>query len=294
MPPRLRSRIAAALLLAFVPAALPAPAAAREPRHTLWVVEGHGNRAYLLGSIHLARENLLPLPPVMETAFQEARFVVFEIDLDLVLGPAIAFFRRGFFWDGRTLESQLSPETWTLLQEVGPARGFDPGLFRRAKPWLAALLLTLGNLEGEGYSAEAGVDQQLFERAKQEGKPRRALESADDQLSFFNDLPAPTQELMLRSVLEPGEGDDDLDGLTEAWRTGDTRRLKRFLVETEQEVPGFFDGLLVQRNRNWIPRIEEMLAEGEPFLVVVGAAHLVGKDSVVQLLKKKGYKVRQL
>ena len=66
---------------------------------------------------------------------------------------------------------------------------------------------------------------------------------------------------------------------------------RRTLVETDE--PEIRERLLVERNRNWIPHIEKCLKSDEKCFVVVGAAHLVGPDSVVDLLQKAGYKVEQ-
>jgi uncharacterized protein YbaP (TraB family) len=52
--------------------------------------------------------------------------------------------------------------------------------------------------------------------------------------------------------------------------------------------------LLTQRNKNWIPEIEKALAGDKTVLFLVGAAHLVGTDSVIDLLEKKGHKPEQI
>jgi len=51
---------------------------------------------------------------------------------------------------------------------------------------------------------------------------------------------------------------------------------------------------LTDRNRVWLPKIEELLRGEKTVFVVVGMAHLVGKDGVVESLKKKGFRVEQL
>ena len=52
-------------------------------------------------------------------------------------------------------------------------------------------------------------------------------------------------------------------------------------------------GTVVYGNRNWLPKIEEFLRGDKNTIVIVGAGHLVGKDGVVELLRKKGLKVTQ-
>ena len=52
--------------------------------------------------------------------------------------------------------------------------------------------------------------------------------------------------------------------------------------------------LLVERNRNGIPEIEKFLATDRDVMFPVEAGHLVGEDSVVDLLREKGYEVMPL
>jgi uncharacterized protein YbaP (TraB family) len=61
-----------------------------------------------------------------------------------------------------------------------------------------------------------------------------------------------------------------------------------------REYPQLYSKLILERNQRWLPQIEAMIKQGDNALIVVGAAHLVGKDGVIQLLKQRGYLVEQL
>jgi uncharacterized protein YbaP (TraB family) len=63
------------------------------------------------------------------------------------------------------------------------------------------------------------------------------------------------------------------------------------LEDAFDKVPSLRDNLLVRRNKNWVPKLEAMLASGRPHFVTVGIGHLVGRDSVVAMLRAKGYTV---
>jgi uncharacterized protein YbaP (TraB family) len=52
--------------------------------------------------------------------------------------------------------------------------------------------------------------------------------------------------------------------------------------------------MLVDRNKNWMPKIDQLLSRNGHSLVVVGAAHLVGPDGLLAMLRAKGYTVDQL
>jgi uncharacterized protein YbaP (TraB family) len=70
--------------------------------------------------------------------------------------------------------------------------------------------------------------------------------------------------------------------------------MAKLLQEGFDEYPDLYRPLTVDRNRKWLPRIEQLLNERQDYLVVVGALHLVGRQSVIDLLERKGYKVKQL
>ena len=68
--------------------------------------------------------------------------------------------------------------------------------------------------------------------------------------------------------------------------------MAKILQEGFDEYPDLYRPLTVDRNRQWLPHIEQLLDDSEDYLVVVGALHLVGQESVIDLLERKGHKVR--
>ena len=48
------------------------------------------------------------------------------------------------------------------------------------------------------------------------------------------------------------------------------------------------------RNEGMVTKINDMMKAGEKLFVVVGAGHLAGEKSVVDLLKKQGLEVTQI
>ena len=80
-----------------------------------------------------------------------------------------------------------------------------------------------------------------------------------------------------------------------AWREGNNDKLeKMFIADMQAEAPELYDSLLLQRNLNWIPQIESMLRDADTEFVLVGAAHLVGDQGLLELLSQKGFQVKQL
>jgi pheromone shutdown protein TraB len=58
-----------------------------------------------------------------------------------------------------------------------------------------------------------------------------------------------------------------------------------------QEAPVIYKRMVTDRSRNWLPKVEELAQGKENAIVIVGAGHLVGAEGVVELLKKKGFKI---
>jgi uncharacterized protein YbaP (TraB family) len=76
--------------------------------------------------------------------------------------------------------------------------------------------------------------------------------------------------------------------MVRAWKRGDTRWFEAEMSEEFGKDPALYQSLLVARNRHWIPRIEALLDDDKNYLVIVGTGHLVGRDNVIELLKKDG------
>jgi uncharacterized protein YbaP (TraB family) len=170
----------------------------------------------------------------------------------------------------------------------------DPGLLSRLRPWFAALTLVQLNLKQMGLDAESGVEQKLVARAAVDHKEILGLETIQQQLGMLSGLADKQQrEFLLYSVEDMDRAKNDIDELIAAWRTGDTRTLAQLLTEGLDEYPDLYRPLTVDRNRQWLASIEKLLAERDDYLVVVGALHLVGKDSLIDLLQQHGHKAQQ-
>ena len=289
---------ACAALLLCSAAASPAFAADSGPvqHHILWSLQGKSNKVYLLGSVHMLQPSE-QLPAAIDDAYADAESLLMEIDMDdldpaqmqrdvseLAMQPA-----------NQTLRQQLGPEAYQkLLSKVQPM-GLDPAALDPFKPWFAAITLVQVQMMKIGFDAESGVEKRLTRRAVEDHKPIRGLETAREQLEIMARLPDKQQrEFLLYSVDDVERMTSELDLLLSAWRRGDTKGMAKLLQEGFDEYPDLYRPLTVERNRKWVPQIEDLLDDKDDYLVVVGALHLVGTDSVIDLLERKGYQVKQL
>jgi uncharacterized protein len=266
-------------------------------KHCLWKVEGRTNTAYLFGSIHFLKKEFYPLPAPIEDAYKRSQVVVFEANLEEMQSPAaqLKMLQQGKYPEGQTLKQNVSRETYAKLEAyLSDALG-SAALFDELKPWMVAVALLGIELQKLGFNPEEGVDKYFFDKAKQDRKQIVPLETIDFQLGLFAELSKDEEDAMLKETLQEISSFKGILGqLTDAWKTGDTKKLDELIVEAMRQYPQIHKKLLLDRNKEWSAKIEKLLAEGKSVFMVVGAAHLIGKDSVVDLLSKKGLKVAQL
>jgi uncharacterized protein YbaP (TraB family) len=294
--PRRVAEILCAFLLLLAPLAGSGQLSAQE-KSFLWKVRSEKNSIYLLGSIHFLKKESYPLKQSIEQAFDASKKLVLEIDLQSVTPQKTqqVTLEKGLFRDGTTLQQNVAKETYDLTEQRVRELGIDLRAMSPLKPWLVALTLTTMKLQKLGFDPGYGIDRYLAERAKRGGKPTGGLESLEFQIGLLDGLSRRDQEMMLRETLkELDQLDKGVEQLVQFWMKGDVRSVEEWLLAGMREYPQVHEKIIVERNRRWLPQIEKMLAEGDGTMIVVGAAHLVGKEGVIELLKQRGYTVEQL
>lgn len=287
------------LLAGFLPAGcgVETPAQANEPPPgpALWKIEGGESPAWLFGSVHALRSRDLPLPERVMRAYEASGRVVMELDMD-ALDPAAmqqATLQLGVFADGKTLQEALAPELYARLKAASAELGLPLEALSRFEPWLVALTLQQARLQQLEFQARQGVETLITRRAQRDGKPIEGLESLEFQLGLFDGLPAGQQQAFLEGTLDELAGfEASLERIISAWRSGDLQALAEHAREGFAEEPALYERLVTARNRAWAERLDELLEESETGLfIVVGALHMAGKDSLVNMLEEKGYRV---
>jgi hypothetical protein len=289
------ARIIVALLTFVIWSATSWPLPAQE-KSLLWQVSRDDKSIFLLGSIHYLRKENYPLNQTILNALDASKRLVLEIDLNRTSAESArqATLEKAVYRDGTNLAQNISPQTYELASRRASELGLDMRILNPMKPWFAALTMVAINLQRMGLDPKFGVDRHLAERAKSSGKPTSGLETLESQLSIFDQLSKQEQESMLRETVGELERlNRDINEIVQSWLKGDDNRLMTLLLTGMQEYPDLYEKVLVDRNRRWVGNIEKLVQQGSGAMVVVGAAHLLGKDSVVEMLKAKGYSVEQ-
>jgi uncharacterized protein YbaP (TraB family) len=266
-------------------------------KHCLWKVEGKTKPLYLLGSVHVLKSSDYPLDPVIETAYSNCSTIVFEADIGAMEEPGVAMklMSKGMLPEGQTLASELSPEVYKAFTNYATEAGVPLLMIERFQPALAAMTIVVLEMQKLGLDPQEGVDKHFFSKMKDDSKQLVALETAEFQMSLLTDLTKEEGELVVKTTLKDIKKlKKELGDMIQAWKIGDTAKVEKFLNEATKEAPALYKKLLADRNERWMPKLEELLKGDKATFVVVGAGHLVGKDGVVELLRKKEWKVTQL
>ena len=289
---RVGAALGLSLLLGAVPATARAPQTAQP---ALWEVSDPDTTIYLFGTIHLLPEDLQWRTPKIDQAVANAQELVVETLID-EKNPAKlmqAMASIGFAPNLPALADRIPKAKRTALEAAIKKSGFPPQALDKMKTWTAAFIL-LGNKFRE-LGLSGGVEGVLKSSFTSDGKKIGELESNLEQLSFFDKLPEAAQRSLLEGAIDDNKAmDSEFAGMLKAWTAGDVQGIARTFDRDLSGSPALQHSLIHQRNANWSKWIEQRMTKPGSVMIAVGAGHLAGKDSVLEMLKKDGYKVRRV
>ena len=265
--------------------------------HALWEVHGKHNTVYILGSIHVLRPSDYPLAPAMMNAYSAAQFIYMEVNLNELDSQVVQaeLLSSAIMPENKGLPVVLGKERYSRAYALAHEVGVELPSYDQFAPWFAAEAISQTQLLHLGFNAQSGVESYFLERARADGKSVGGLETLHDQIALFQDMPLDSQANYLLSSLEQArELPKEVDEMVRAWQRGDTQWFTNELKSELGDDPQLYQSVLVARNRKWLPKIEALLKEDKNYLVIVGTGHLVGRGSVIDLLKKDGIGATQL
>lgn len=295
-------RIGAGVVFVFMIIACPqaGPCATKEPsKHSgvfMWSVSGPKASAHILGTLHALSRDSSPPDPRIEKAYQTCSRVMFEADPGAASEEEVrgTMLRLGVYPEGTVLKDEISPKTYAALKKRVEGNGIDMAKFDRFRPWFAALSVATVEFKRLGFKPGKGLDAHFYQKAATDRKEMLFLETPRQQLEILSNASPNHEDDILRQALdELGVVEKSSEDMVKAWKKGDAPAMEAFTRKSLKAYPDIERRLFADRNRAWAERIvRELSREGDVF-VVVGAAHLVGKDGVLEMLRKAGYTPRQ-
>lgn len=264
-----------------------------QPKPAIWKIADADTTVYLFGTVHVLPPTLTWHSPAVDRALDEAKAVYFETDTE---GDPMAFRdiiqRLGLYGPSDRLSDRLSLEDLELLKSALAKLELPLVALETMRPWYAGVVIGEAVVRRAGYDVTSGVESVMRPAATAAGKEIRFLETVEEQMASFATLPEAVQiRFLVNGLSEIDTATQELDALVDAWKAGDPGTLDKLLIEEDLAViPELYDALLKNRNAKWIPEIDTLMkSETGTFLIAVGAAHLIGNDSVIEMLKPTGY-----
>lgn len=267
--------------------------------------DGSGNVVWLFGSIHIATEDMYPLPAYVTDAYESSDALavecdVVEINSDLAAATKLAAML--VYTDGTKIDDHISAELYdkavAVLKELNSYNGFLD--YYMPIMWSSSIDSML--YAEYGYDADLGIDMYFLNDAKESGKEIREVESAEFQYGMLAGFSAPLQELLLASSVETYYdplAEESLKELVDAWRGGDANALVTLTTGdvssiTDDELvlyEEYTTAMITDRNIGMTDYAEQALLSGDEVFICVGAAHIVGEGGMADLLEERGYTV---
>ncbi len=279
------------VLIFFCALAAGAPRCSAEP--AMWVVKGPHSTVYLFGTIHALDQNHPWHSAKIDAAIRQSQSLWLEIpNIDDAASMQPLIMQLGLDM-AHPLSTKLTPDQMTKLTKAAAGLPGGSGMLEMMKPWLAGMMLSVVPIMQAGYDPNSGVESELKPQFTAANKPVKGFETAEQQLHYFADLSDKAQLSFLLSELDDSEkAVDEFKELVAAWYAGDVAKLDALNnAEFRDKYPDLFQLLIVKRNQNFTTQIQDLLKGDGVTFVAIGAGHLVGKEGVPAMLRKKGYKV---
>ncbi len=274
--------------------------AAIEASPALWSISDADSTVYLFGTVHILPPQLEWRTAAVDAALQDSEIVYFEADAVSAEAQAqtqVLIPQLGLNEPGVTLSSLISDEAKANMAAIAQSIGAPPEMLASQmdplKPWLASLTLAILQIQAGGYDPTSGVEYKLTAAAQEAGKTFGYFETLEEQLRFFADMPLETQVADFEvGIAQMVDNPDVLTEMVQAWAVGDMATLDEVFNEGMRDSSEeLYQTLIVQRNRDWIPQIEAVLAGSDDAFVAVGAGHMPGAQGVIALLEANGHTV---
>lgn len=253
-----------------------------------WKISKEGlPSSYLFGTMHVSDPAVTKLPDSVSEKLENAGVFVMEALPEPE--ETIELTQMMFFNDGTTLRTYLDETLFNQMSEILAQYQLPAEAINIIKPWAAFLIMN--------YPVNDGMplDLQLLETAAQKGIELKGLESLTEQGNIFTEIDFDAQmQLLLDTICNYDAMNEDYEQMKKFYLKRDLQGLvaysNKYSFSEEKIYQDLVKKLLQDRNVTMVARMQTILQKGDAF-IAIGALHLPGKDGVLSLLAREGYKI---
>lgn len=259
-----------------------------------WEITGNGMKkpSYLFGTMHVSNKMVFHLSDSFYIAIKNVDAVALELNPDL--------------WQGQMVDMDKRKQNYAEFAQASGNDYLNENSFRINKwddelksalstePFVVNSLLYRSYKGRADFEEDTFLDLYIFQTGKKSGKRATGVEDYFQTekliMEAYTDM---AKEKKKKTVDFEGEsGDDIVEKMQDAYRKGDLD-LMDSLDRMVERSDAFREKFLYKRNEIQANSIDTILRKNSLF-VGVGAAHLAGDRGVIELLRKKGYKLRPI
>lgn len=270
------------------------------------VTDNKGNYLWLMGTIHVGRQNYYPLPDYVNKAFEESEALAVEVDITKFSKNYLAqmyALKQLTYNDGSTIKDHIPEETYNKAVAILKENGMYSEALEGYKPVMWSNFIDNASISKLGADSSLGVDVHFINRAKETKKPVLQIESSGSQYSMMGDFSEGLQLMILQGSVnsygKPEKTKADLEEMMDLWYEGDEAEFSAYLKkdnnydnETVKKLMAEYNkAMFTDRNRKMTDYAVRKLKKGDKVFICVGAAHVIGDDGMVKRLRDLGYKV---
>ena len=264
---------------------------AQTPHTLLWKVSGKGLKkpSYLFGTMHVLCAEDAMLSDSLKAVIASCDEIYFEIKLDDMMNMlgSMRYMRMN---DEQKLSDLLSATAYQKVKGYFTRHNIllPFGMLERFKPLLISSLIEEDNMD---CKTTDGMELMIMKEAGQYDKTINGLETIEFQAGLFDSIPYKQQARDLVNYIDSADQYKQADkDLAAIYKKQDLDQIDSLSRKGDPGMDGYMDLLLYDRNRKWANMLTSRFT-GKSLLVAVGAAHLPGDRGVINLLRKKGFKV---
>ncbi len=267
----------------------------------LWKITGKNLKkpSYLYGTMHTSHEKAFRLVDSLVVKIAGCEAYAGEMILD----PSMLFavMQQIFMGKDTTLQTLLSPEEYKIVKKTLDEKlSMMSPIAERIKPMFTSILLGEGGMEGmqmpenESKNKRKPLDLHLQDEATKRSLALVGLETLEEQMNVFNNIPLKNQAKMLyqevTNIGKDSTADTSMEKMLDWYAEQKLDSLYQYASKGFANEPELSYQILTKRNINMADRIEKLILEKSAF-IAIGAAHLPDKQGVIELLRKKKFKV---
>ena len=270
-------------------------------RGLLYEASFEKNLVYVFGTLHVGKAEFYPLNVATIRALTRSAFLVVEADIQDQAAVAKQITELTMLPSSSSLDRYVTPIVMNKVTRLLEKYQFPKERAVQMKPWMLASTLTALEAKHLGYDPGWGTEAFLFGVAKAQKKPVIEMEGLSFQFEIQNGLSAEEQLAFLEETIgeiEKGSAGRRITALAEAWARAsavDLEKVRQGMRQSQSSYGKFSNTkMLDERNVTMAAHIDDYLHSGKQHFVAVGVLHLVGEKNIIDLLKGRGYLVREL